>query len=90
MGVVGQSPVLQVYPSIGLEWLWNTTDATPLDPLLASSSLAVDAQGNLVAVSHSDQLYKLSSHHFLWKYSYMRPTEPLSEAINKLSSAFAS
>ena len=54
VGVTGLSPVLQVYPSPGLEWLWSnsTSEHTPSDPtsFLASASLTLDTQGNLLAV----------------------------------------
>ena len=62
VGIIGQSPVVQVYPSPALEWLWNMT-STALDNILTSASLAVDAFDNVVAVSKLH--YVLVNSHFI-------------------------
>lgn len=48
LGVTGLSPLLQVYPSHNLEWLWNTT--SDLNTILISARLSLDTQGYLIAV----------------------------------------
>lgn len=54
LGVTGLSPLLLVYPSPDLDWLWNTSvsDSPPPDlaSVLSSASLTLDPQGNLIAV----------------------------------------
>ena len=54
VGVTGVSPLLQVYPSPALDWIWGRDAATLNSVMISASALAVDHQGNLIAVRHTE------------------------------------
>ena len=60
LGVTGGvSPLLRVYPSPALEWMWDR-DTASLNSFLVSASLALDSQGHLVAVRNTFTTYTVN------------------------------